>query len=87
MEETKAPVEGPGEIEVLEGINPELQKLPTKKIAICGTCPSRTQAPINDPEWEIWTIGPGGKNIHRWDRLFEIHGTASWPEGFAEYLQ
>lgn len=57
-----------------------------KKIAILGTCPSRSFAPVEDPSWEIWTIGPGGKNANRWDRLFEIHGPGSWPPGFREYL-
>ncbi len=56
-----------------------------RKIAILGTTPSRMQAPIaEDSGWEIWTIGPGGKNHHRWDRLFEIHNT--WPESFNEYI-
>lgn len=75
------------ERKVVEGIRPDLNKAPSKKIAILGTCPSRMQAPINDPTWEIWTIGPGGKNNHRWDRLFEIHGNNSWPPGFAQYLE
>lgn len=55
-----------------------------KKIAILGTTPTRMLAPVDDPEWEIWTIGPGGKDSHRWDRLFEIHQL--WPEDFSEYL-
>ena len=55
-----------------------------KKIAILGTTPSRKEAPIDDPEWEIWTVGPGGKDSHRWERLFEIHTT--WPEDFKDYL-
>lgn len=68
---------------------PGLAEIPTatepkKKIAILGTTPSRGLAPINDPEWEIWTIGPGGKNMHRWDRLYETHRV--WPEDFAPYL-
>ena len=87
MEEKNGPVTESGEMEVIKGINPELQNLPQKKIAICGTCPSRGLAPINDLTWEIYTIGPGGKNVHRWERLFEIHGTDSWPEGFREYLE
>lgn len=59
--------------------------LPTRKqVAICGTTPTRGFAPINDPTWQIWTIGPGGKDAHRWDRLFEVHNI--WPENFAEYL-
>lgn len=55
-----------------------------KKVAICGTTPSRGYAPITDTSWQIWTIGPGGKDAHRWDRLFEIHNI--WPENFAGYL-
>lgn len=58
---------------------------PERKIAILGTTPSRMEAPIaEDSGWEIWTIGPGGMNAHRWDRLFELHGV--WPESFQEYL-
>lgn len=57
---------------------------PTKKIAILGTTPSRLEAPIDDPTWAIWTIGPGGKDAHRWDRLYETHTV--WPEEFADYL-
>lgn len=57
---------------------------PTRKIAILGTTPSRMQAPIDDESWEIWTIGPGGKDMHRWDRLFEMHRV--WPEDFKDYL-
>ena len=56
-----------------------------RKIAILGTTPTRMQAPLGDDSgWEIWTIGPGGKDANRWDRLYEIHGI--WPEGFKEYL-
>jgi len=80
------PVQKEQKVVVVEGFHPELQQLPSKKIAILGTCPSRMQAPIKDMSWEIWTIGPGGKNAHRWERLFEIHGTDSWPEGFRDYL-
>lgn len=54
----------------------------TRKIAILGTTPSRGQAPLDDPEWEIWTIGPGGKDLHRWERLFETHTV--WPLEFGE---
>lgn len=48
-------------------------------------------APFNDESWEIWTIGPGGRDIpgHRWNRLYEIHGVGrnhTWEAGFAEYL-
>ena len=73
-------------VETVPGIDRGQVKLPTKKIAILGTCPSRLSAPINDISWDIWTIGPGGKNNNRWSTLFEIHGKGTWPEGFAEYL-
>jgi len=55
-----------------------------RKIAILGTTPSRMEAPLADDSWEIWTIGPGGKDLHRWDRLYETH--TIWPEDFAGYL-
>ena len=62
-----------------------------KKICIIGTTPTRHLAPFNDPSWEIWTIGPGGREHpgHRWERLFEIHGAGrahTWEKGFGEYL-
>ncbi len=44
-------------------------------------------APLNDLSWEFWTLGPGGKDTNRWERLFEIHGNGYWPEGFRGYLQ
>ena len=57
---------------------------PVKRIAIYGTTPSRGEGPINSPDWEHWTIGPGGKDAHRWDRLYEMHNT--WPADFNGYL-
>lgn len=56
----------------------------TKKIAILGTTPSRFEAPLGDASWEVWTIGPGGREANRWDRLYETHTV--WPEDFHEYL-
>lgn len=54
-----------------------------RKIAIFGTTPSRMQGPVKgDDGWERWTIGPGGKDVHGWERLFEIHQI--WPLGFGE---
>lgn len=56
---------------------------PRRKIAIFGTTPSRMEGPVNGQDgWERWTIGPGGKDTHGWERLFEIHGT--WPLDFGE---
>lgn len=75
------------QVEVVAGFRRDLHQLPIKKIAILGTCPSRLMAPISDMSWDIWTIGPGGKNANRWNVLFEIHGKGTWPEGFAEYLK
>lgn len=71
---------------VIKGFEKEGREKPPRKIGILGTCPSRGMAPLDDLSWEIWTIGPGGKNSNRWDRLFEIHGNGYWPEGFREYL-
>ena len=59
------------------------------KVAILGTTPSRMSGPIRDPEWDVWTIGPGGADAHPWDRLFEVHGYLDggiWPEEFKNYL-
>ena len=79
----------PVDTEVVPGLRrnlPGLPQVPTRKIAILGTCPSRLHAPLGDLTWDVWTIGPGGKNSNRWNRLFEIHGNGTWPPGFAEYL-
>jgi len=42
------------------------------------------EGPIGSPDWQHWTIGPGGKDAHPWDRLYEMHNT--WPADFAGYL-
>ena len=56
-----------------------------RKIAIFGTTPSRMEGPTEgQDDWERWTIGPGGKDTHGWERLFETHQV--WPVEFAEYL-
>ncbi len=58
---------------------------PEKKIAIFGTTPSRMEGPVQDGAgWQRWTIGPGGKDAHNWERLFEVHHV--WPEEFKGYL-
>ena len=58
---------------------------PERKIAIFGTTPSRMNGPVQDDSgWERWTIGPGGKDAHDWERLFEVHGV--WPADFRDYL-
>jgi hypothetical protein len=65
----------------VEAVTPEKKQ---RKICILGTTPSRGMAPFDDPTWEMWTIGPGGKDNNRWDRLFEVH--MDWPADFATYL-
>lgn len=56
-----------------------------RKIAIFGTTPTRMEGPVQDDSgWERWTIGPGGKDMHNWDRLYEVHTV--WPEDFKGYL-
>jgi hypothetical protein len=72
--------------DVLPGYIRDGQARAPHKIAILGTCPSRVSAPVNDPSWEIWTIGPGGKDANRWERLYEVHDQDTWPAGFTEYL-
>ena len=58
--------------------------IPSKKIAIFGTTPSRMNGPIEEKDWDRWTIGPGGKDTLDWHRLFEMHKT--WPIDFDGYL-
>jgi len=62
--------------------------LPTRKICILGTTPSRGLAPFHDPSWEMWTIGPGGSDTPgmRWERIFEVHGPATWPRSFRHHV-
>lgn len=45
------------------------------KIAIIGTAPSRTLAPLDDPSWEIWACSPGNAHgtLSRITVFFEIH--------------
>lgn len=64
---------------------PAVQTIQRKCISIFGTTPSRGEGPWQDgTEWERWTIGPGGKDAHGWERLYEIH--AIWPPDFRDYL-
>ena len=66
---------------------PVLAPKQTKKIAVCGRAPSTLmQAPFDDHEWQIWTLGnaampqkegsgiqKGPPKLPRWDKLFELH--------------
>lgn len=44
-----------------------------KKVAIVGFAPTKTLAPYNDPEFEIWGLNDLFEHIPKWDRWFEIH--------------
>lgn len=46
---------------------------PIKKVAIVGGASSRKAAPILDPSWEIWGLGPRQLKLPRVDRWFEMH--------------
>lgn len=75
----KRPVEAPPQEKP-----PDAAKAETK-IAIFGTTPSRMLGPWKDGSgWVRWTIGPGGKDSHNWERLYEVHHV--WPAEFAGYL-
>ena len=79
-----APYLGNGAAEPEPKIATDAQPQP-KKIAIFGTTPSRMEGPWQDNSgWTRWTIGPGGKDAHNWEWLFEVHGT--WPADFQGYL-
>lgn len=51
----------------------EWMQLPIKKVAIVGGAPSRKEAPISDPTWEIWGLGPRQLKLPRVTRWFEMH--------------
>jgi len=53
-------------------------KLKARKIAFLGSASSsRSLAPFDDPEWEVWATGPGCHNDpafkSQFDRWFEFH--------------
>lgn len=44
------------------------------KVAIVGTAPTWREAPIGDPEWEIWSLSRNYLRMEdQWDRWFELH--------------
>jgi len=56
-------------------------KLNAKKVCFLGSATSsRSLAPFDDPDWEIWATGPGCHNDPefkgRFDRWFEFHDMA-----------
>jgi len=44
-----------------------------KKCAIVGCAETKSQAPFNDPQWEIWGVNNLYLHIPSWTRWFEIH--------------
>jgi len=46
---------------------------PYKKVAIVGFADTRSDAPYNDPSWEIWGLNDLHSSIPRYDRWFDIH--------------
>jgi len=61
------------------------------KIAIVGTAPQWREAPLQDPEWQLW--GVPGCYPERMDRVYEIHAAdvlaadAEQRPGFIEYAR
>lgn len=69
--------------------------VPRKKVAVLGTSTSTlTQAPVNDPEWEIWACSPWmqGRMVPRsedvagFDSFFEIHWKDQFHPGEKEHF-
>lgn len=57
------------------------------KIALVGTAHTASQAPFDDPAWEIWGCSPN-QQLARWDRWFEQHDeTTLRSPGNAPYFQ
>jgi hypothetical protein len=49
-----------------------------------GTAPSVVQAPLNDPDWELWGCGIRNDFIEKAARWFEVHRLDSEPEAWAK---
>ncbi len=49
---------------------------PLKKVAIVGFSQHKTEAPYNDPTFEIWGLNDLHESIPRWNRWFEMHSDA-----------
>ena len=65
-----------------------------RKVAIVGTSKTtRYKAPVDDPDWAIWTLGNNYKkaNVPRRDLHFEIHnfddGVTRWHEDYIKWLR
>ena len=67
-----------------QGLWPETKK---KKVAICGTAPSVTEAPFNDNEFDIWGVAHCLflQPVTRLDAIFELHKKDIWVKDNAPY--
>jgi len=54
-----------------------------RKIALVGTAPSSTAAPVDDPSYEIWGVSSRAAHITRADRWFELHRLDGEPPEWA----
>lgn len=52
-----------------------------KKVAIVGCSPSKSEAPFNDPSFEIWGVNNLYPHIPRATRWFEIHEITATSDG------
>lgn len=50
-----------------------------RRVAMLGTAESHTQAPLEDPNWEIWGTGGPSPYITRADRWFDVHRLDGYP--------
>ena len=76
----QAPTNNPNILHATAQPSPQAVTKPLK-IALIGTAPSsRSLAPYNDPDWQIWSCSPGNMDIPRADVWFEIHSNLLWPE-------
>lgn len=46
------------------------------KIAILATAPQWQEAPLDDPNWEVWGISGNWEVGDKLDRMYEIHGSS-----------
>lgn len=55
----------------------------TRKIALVGTASSNINAPVDDPDWEIWGVSARASHITRATRWFELHDIEAHPREWA----
>jgi len=55
-----------------------------RKIAMVGTAGSGTEAPYDDPSWEIWGVGSRMQYVTRANRWFEVHRLEGEPGEWAK---